>query len=100
MGTNYYMKDNHIGKLSHRWKFTFHATDNIRSYKDWLQFLLKNDNATRIHNENGNKITLEQFKKIVADAQLDDNNCDHSRMFPCQSYLDDEGYNFSDYEFS
>ena len=44
MGTNYYTKTDegeelHIGKSSFGWTFSFHATDEIRSYEHWLKYL-------------------------------------------------------------
>ena len=64
MGTNYYARYNickhcnrfdeiHIGKSSAGWQFSFHATHEIRSYKDWLNFFKKH------------KVVIYDGKKVV-----------------------------------
>ena len=75
MGTNYYAMENvcphcnrgnkleHIGKSSCGWTFSFHATYEIRSYKQWIEFLSKD--GVKIQDEYGREISLEKFKELV-----------------------------------
>ncbi|MCK5281841.1 MAG: hypothetical protein KAK00_00365 [Nanoarchaeota archaeon] len=66
MGTNYYTKTDegeelHIGKSSFGWTFSFHATDEIRSYEHWLKYL----KDRKIYDEYGKDISLKDFNKLV-----------------------------------
>ena len=109
MGNNYYARyglclhcsryeEIHIGKSSAGWQFMFHATEEIKSYKDWLKFLSRK--GTKIYDEYNKEVSLEEFKKLIAEKQkpIYDN---HAEMYKDMgSYLDDEGYSMSPYEFS
>jgi len=120
MGTNYYWKEeskppckccgrpyvntvNHIGKSSAGWTFTFHATDEIRSYKDWLK---KMESETGIiEDEYGNIISLEDFKKMIEKKKSSKMNhtiyCKEKYRYSDQdTWLDKEGHSFSVGEFS
>lgn len=107
MGTNYYARyeicescdryeEEHIGKSSAGWTFSFHATDEIRSYVDWLTFL--NDKDVKIFDEIGAEISLQDFKKMVETKQKEERN--HAPIYTEGSFKDDEGHSFSEDEFS
>ena len=108
MGTNYYARTNacrlcgiskeeiHIGKSSVGWTFTFHAIDEIRSYKDWLNFL--DDEHIKIFNEYDKEISLVNFKKLVESKKQEKNN--HAKQYHKNSFLDNEGNSMSKGEFS
>lgn len=79
MGTNYYWEPSvpcttcgrpfervHIGKASAGWTFSFHGTEQIRSYSDWLENLT----TGRIVNEYGNEVSLDEFKDTVEAKML------------------------------
>jgi len=129
MGTNYYWNANpcescgrtdkqiHIGKSSLGWTFSFHATDTIRSFKDWLKTF---EGDGYISDEYGEKITVRDFVTMVTlkqDAKWNhardvfDPNSDYNQYemaaYPGyrilhnyhKDYLDAEGYSFSEAEF-
>ncbi len=104
MGTNYYARINickccgkpeeeiHIGKSSAGWTFTFHATEKIRSYKEWLKILSKKE--TEIYNEYDEKVYIKDFKRMVENKRTEKNN--QARDYPEEgSYLDEEGNSMS-----
>ena len=106
MGTNYYVKYNqcnhcgrydeeHIGKSSFGWTFTFHATDKIRSWKDWKDFLTT---GIKIFDEYGTEIDILDFVSLVDKKQSEKHN--HAREYPEGSFLDNEGNSMSEGEFS
>lgn len=119
MGTNYYWTDAtpdcptcghhraeeiHIGKSSYGWEFSFHGTDEIRSWKDWLAIL---KGGGEIVDEYGAPITFEDFRKVVEERSHPNgllNHTDYCReMYPDYAkslWKDGEGYSFSDGEFS
>ena len=108
MGTNYYVRTDickccsrgeeeiHIGKSSMGWSFTFHATDDIRSYKQWVSFLTLNSRA--IFDEYGDNVTLDYFIEMVNNKK--DAKFNHADEAGNQSFKDEEGHSFSPYEFS
>lgn len=107
MGTNFYASHKHcnkckrydlihIGKSSAGWTFGFHATDEIRSYKDWIKFLSKKD--VKIFSEYEVEISLFEFKEMVKVKRLEP-NC-HAKQYPDHSFLDEESNGFSEGEFS
>lgn len=112
MGTNYYAHTKvcnhcdrpeeqiHIGKSSCGWTFSFHSTDEIRSYIQWLEVLSKKD--CRIVDEYGRECTLEDFKKMVeAKRDASSNHAIYCKDEPYDhSFLDSEGNSFSEGEFS
>ena len=105
MGTNYYHRTNtcprcgrydeqHIGKSSAGWSFSFHGTETIRSYKGWLKVL---EGGGKIFNEYGDEVTLADFKELV---KYKSGGKKHAEEYPRDNWLDEEGYSFSGYEFS
>lgn len=75
MGTNYYVRtrtcDNpkhhdfvHVGKSSHGWRFLFRAHGGLRSVDDWFRYL--DDHFDAIESENGNGVTVEYLRSLVA----------------------------------
>jgi len=108
MGTNYYAregickecgvskKETHIGKSSYGWTFTFHSTDEIRSYKEWIEFLSQKE--VKIFNEYGDEVSLKDFKKMVS-AKTDEKH-NHAKEYPEGNYLDKEGNSMSPGDFS
>jgi len=105
MGTNYYLHRNickhcnrsdeiHIGKSSMGWTFTFHATDEIRSYNQWLEILCQNGN--KIFDEYDREISLVDFGKLVESKKTEPNN--QAELHG--GFLDDEGHGFNEGEFS
>lgn len=112
MGTNYYVKEEkckccghspkqlHIGMKACGWSFSFHATDEIVTWKDWCEYL---KNHT-IVNEYGKELSLENFKAMVIKHKDEKNHTLYCRKsFPIQAeenlHLDPEGYSFSTGEF-
>jgi hypothetical protein len=108
MGTNYYArehickccgkadKETHIGKASFGWTFSFQATDEIRSYKEWLLFLQSDD--IKIFNEYGEEVSLIQFMEIVECHKSA--NYNHTKEYPEGSFLDEDGNSFTKGDFS
>ena len=110
MGTNYYHHQNccehcgrpekieHIGKSSGGWTFSFHATDTIRSWKDW-QIELTEPNS-KIYDEYHREVPYPEFFSLVEEKKQEKRN--HSICYPDRedgNFLDDEGNSFSKYEF-
>jgi len=109
MGTNYYVRKNyckyckrfdgneHIGKSSYGWQFSFQATFDIKSYEQWLVYLKDKD----IVDEYGETISLENFKKLVNSKRGGLNHSDECKGNPYDySFKDDEGYSFTEINFS
>ncbi len=109
MGTNYYAREDtcekcgvaknetHIGKSSAGWTFTFHATEDIRSYKEWLMFLSQKD--IKIFDEYDREVSLEEFKEMVESKRSAEHN--HAKEYSNGgSYVDKEGNSMSPHEFS
>ncbi len=112
MGTNYYARTNpcklcghskqviHIGKSSAGWTFTFHATDEIKSYVQWLFFLQQE--GVKIFDEYDEKISLKDFRNMVKKKR----DAPHNHSKECgndpydHSFLDDEDNSFSEGAFS
>ena len=109
VGTNYYARPCkicghskqviHIGKSSAGWTFTFHATDEIKSYVQWLWFLQKD--GVKIFDEYDKEISLKKFRKMVKEKR----DAPHNHAKECNdpydhSFLDDEENSFSEGEFS
>ena len=109
IGTNYFVaspacktcghseKDLHIGKSSGGWTFSFHATDEIRSWTDWKEHLI----GKTIINEYGDETTLPELIELV--NRKVDSKYNHS--VEAEEYgwddcfLDPEGHSFSTAEF-
>lgn len=123
MGTNYYyhlepknlckycgrhdkQKIIHIGKSSAGWTFTFHGTNKIKSYKDWL--LLFMTQPGEIFDEYGEEISKENFvKKVESKINAKFNHTTYCRNNPPDQeyaknncWLDPEGHSFSFGKFS
>lgn len=120
MGTNYYWhrekKDAcphcghtpgpyapiHIGKSSAGWTFSFHATGGLRSWKRWRRFL--ETEKGEIRDEYGKHVPLEIFIKLVVEKQGVLDNKRHAeesrRWSDYNSYLDEDGFSFSEGDFS
>lgn len=116
MGTNYYhhgkppceacgrpYEPAHIGKSSAGWTFSFHGTDEVRSYRDWLRVL---ESGGEIRDEYDRPVTLEDFRAMVAmKADEPNNHARHCRVHHPDyaeqfCWLDDEGHSFSAGDFS
>lgn len=110
MGTNYYAVDvrfrrsisdpggtsYHIGKSSCGWTFTFHGTETIRCYSDWLAILKQPD--VLIFNEYGECIPLTDFKALVESERSEPNN--NALLFlGDQNWVDEDGNSFSGGDF-
>ena len=114
MGTNYYHRtevcekcgrydDRHIGKSSGGWLFNFRgyppdewqpSRPVIKSYQDWLAIL---ESGGEIYDEYNRKVTLDEFKRVVAERGDDPLN----HFYECNDgWLDHDGHPFSDTEFS
>jgi len=131
MGTNYYVhfeccshcgrpaSKEHIGKSSMGWSFSFHGTDEIRSWKDW-QKVLENP-ANRIFDEYEREMPFDEFKALIEKKKIERFNHARDTDDPDSPYyqymretygrdcfvshyqenwLDDEGNSFSAGEFS
>ena len=107
MGTNYYHHRNicdccgrpeavkHIGKSSSGWTFTFQGTPQIRSYEQWLDVLAE---GGEILNEYGDRISLEEFRQMVADKGKEQHN--HATEYRQGTWLDESGHAFLGFDFS
>ena len=109
MGTNYYHHINicehcnrsdiiHIGKSSFGWTFSFHATDNIRSWQDWQEALQDG----KIFDEYDREVSLEDFIKLVEEKQKIPGALNHAlqKYDYDRDFVDNEGYSFSEGDFS
>ena len=119
MGTNYYherelcdkchnSESEHIGKSSAGWTFTFHATDEIKSWAQWQERLAS---GGRIVDEYGTEHSLDDLRTLVANKQKPwgkngEPPLNHTvemrqdRYASQGNFLDPEGHSFSEGEFS
>jgi hypothetical protein len=112
MGTNYYherelcdkchnAEREHIGKSSSGWTFSFHATDEIRSFADWK---IRLASGGRIVDEYGDEISLAIFEALVESKKSSPlSHAIEERSHPDwgnRSFLDPQGHSFSEGEFS
>lgn len=114
MGTNYYIKSNHcekcdrfnrlhIGKSSSGWKFLFKShvknenTPELMSLNQWIEFLTDPDNE--ILDEYNENVNFKDFLKIIV-GNSDWNTRSHTESADDRIYLDPEGFEFSENEFS
>lgn len=106
MGTNYYYNPNpcptcghgdeiHIGKSSAGWTFSFHGTEAIRSYTDWITVFLS---GGKITDEYDREKTVVEFRQMVSNKSGAKRN--HAKEFPDDCWLDDDGNGFSASDFS
>ena len=117
MGTNYYWHEpdtnkcehcgrydegeiTHIGKSSYGWTFTFHGTDKIRSYNDWLAIFVEEDG--KILDEDYYPVTISDFTDMVeAKKNEKRNHTTFSRdRYRLNTWFDKDGHSFSGEEFS
>ena len=107
MGTNYYARygtcsecgrgeEEHIGKSSVGWTFSFHAPFGVKSWKDWQEYLQRE--GVTIANEYNDILSFDEFRSVVEDRGEGLSN--HSIEYPDGNFLDDEGYSFSNCAFS
>jgi hypothetical protein len=94
----------HIGKSSAGWTFSFHATETIKSYADWLRVLSSDG---RIVDDCGRVVSLDEFKAMIAEKATAPKHhtryCDQhhtSLVLRGDVYTDPEGHSFSEGEFS
>lgn len=114
MGTNYYAVSRkpttvhplHIGKSSHGWKFHFRKYDAawevpfdweypLNTYERWKEFLKANELNGKmvILDEYDEPISCEEFLKLVAEKQKENNPYDFGN---CENI---NGYRFDSREF-
>ena len=108
MSTNYYVKPEvckccgrsdepiHIGESSCGWTFSFHTLKTVRSFSDWKIYL----EGKTIVDEYGAVTSLAGFVAMVERKKGEDRN--YALFCGCENdtFLDDEGNSFSDYEFN
>ncbi len=89
----------HIGKSSVGWTFSFHATDDIRSWKAWREEL---QTPGIIKDEYGDLCTFEEFVEMIDAKAARPNALKHAQDtgFSRGDYLDEEGHSFSPGYFS
>ena len=125
MGTNYYQrtdicetcnryKERHIGKNSGGWDFNFQGYDgiedspNIKSWEDWKRELQEDG---KIFDEYGDELSFEEFVQLVEENHngkfRDIPNINHhdycvknGNINMSGSWKDDEGFSFSNSDFS
>lgn len=120
MGTNYYHEaerlcphcnnetgggeQTHIGKSSAGWSFSFHGTDDIKSYQDWLNVFAL---GGKILDEYGKYYSVGDFMTLVNNKDDGKKHYDwvqanHEEYLidPDDDWLDPEGHCFSSGEFS
>lgn len=115
--------EKHIGKSSGGWQFHFrgYRDENIVSLRDWIQEF--KDGNKEIYNEYNEKVELQEFLDIVAAKRSENLNhynvcCNHPMNSHERDYLservghypsdgiekrtwkDNEGFCFTDWEFS
>lgn len=112
MGTNYYHhrdvceccgrggKSEHIGKSSAGWTFSFHGTEEAKSWGEWRAILRA---GGVIRNEYDEVVTVEHFEALVDAKRGEPNN--HARDIGTtnvyeDSWLDEDGHSFYSGEFS
>ena len=113
MGTNYYLRhgicdkcerydERHIGKASAGWKFLFRSYESdagspsIKTFIDWRGRTQKYMGL--IYNQYGDLIEYDDFWKMVAEKQ--NGKEQHLITEYNRIYIDKDGYNFANYEFS
>jgi hypothetical protein len=124
MGTNYYLEYNHckkcnrldeihIGKKSYGWSFGFHGVkkddvederEEIKSWQDWKKKI--QEKGCIIRNEYNETVSAKEFIKIVETSKKNKSNLNHYIEMKKEGFkmrgewLDEEGYSFSEGEFS
>ena len=105
MGTNYYvqrscpeacahcsLEDQHIGKRSAGWRFTFRAHQGITSRSDWESLIRE---PAVVVSEYGRKVTPDEFWALV-----DETRKGRLHRPGDASWVDPDGWDFLDVEFS
>ena len=109
MGTNYYWHNEtnkcehcgrcdteeiHIGKSSAGWTFSFHGTEEIRSWKDWQ---VKVKSGGEVFDEYGDKCSFEDLRQTVEERSHPSGLRNHADLSNPSSTLwkDGEGHSFS-----
>jgi hypothetical protein len=123
MGTNFYLispeplslyhnpdfTDNryHIGKRSYGWQFAFQAHTvgcypGVASFADWIRIFETTPDA-RIEDEYGREYNVVEFcKDVVLPTKGKMGREEHlkeARLFPKETWEDEEGWMFCDYDF-
>ena len=117
MGTNYYHRtgiceccrrydERHIGKSSAGWQFSFQGYRDsvpiITSFEDWKREL---QIEGKIFDEYGREVSFEDFVKLVKEKQSEEMNtydycAKEGSVNMTRRWKDEEGYSFSEGEFS
>ncbi len=111
MGTNYYYRSNlcdccnrydekHIGRSSCGWQFFFRAHGGISSYAEWKREFAC---AGMIFDEYGSEMSRENFITMIETKQAGLNHyeeCGRDGYCMDGEWKDEEGYSFSEREFS
>ena len=84
----------HIGKASFGWTFSFHGYLDIKSYKHWREEFTR---SGVIKDEYGKIYTPNEFDTIV---QANKGGKSHALLYPEGCWIDEEGYDMLDHEFS
>lgn len=125
MGTNYYLYTEickhcgrsddpiHIGKSSVGWHFSFRGylddwyDFQITTFEEWKKFLVeKISRGAIIKDEYGREIQLMDFLTLIANKQNSKYKSPALASMASrystyrQDWVDDDGYSFSNYEFS
>lgn len=90
--------DLHIGKRSAGWKPLFHKTKFYASVQEIKDFYSENWEITIIENEFGDILSMEELEDELFDWESERNKSSHLRHIA--HYKDEEGYEFSETEFS
>lgn len=112
MGTNYYLREDycrvcgrfeqhHIGKSSAGWMFLFNVTDKEK-VDDWKKETLHYKNWSDdegIFDEYGKQKSYDDFWKMVEDKQDGKTHSPHG-FGGQRSWIDEDGYNVANYDFS
>jgi hypothetical protein len=93
----------HIGKSSFDWTFSFQKTSYYSSYKELLEFHDKWKDKIKIIDEYDRRVSIEHFKALV-EAKKNEQHSQTLYMINNYSsdtdYLDCEGYDFNERDFS
>lgn len=119
MGMNYYLESppcphcgnritrKHIGKSSIGMRFIFEAHANIFCFKDWMKEIL--DPKKIIRNEEGSIVSVEAFTELVEGKKEEKSHSNpfksvkfaESAYYPEDDiWIDEDGYEFTENEFS
>ena len=88
----------HIGKRSLGWKPLFYKSEYYSSVQEIRDFYSENYGVLTIENEYGEEISMEDLEDELIYWWSEHNNKSHLQ-YP-DNYLDNEGYEFSETDFS